>query len=157
MASLGRKSKERPKPVMNVTPLVDVVLVLLIIFMIVIPAMQQGMNIEIPTMLNTDEDRDGPDPTLSVTRWNRSLSWSRFLVRLWSKDYETPIREIRAASWLSAETEQFVTSRRESYGHCTSHWLSRSEYPGRTPTEHTPRGELRLWEWRLALEKKKGS
>ena len=69
MASLGRKSKERPKPVMNVTPLVDVVLVLLIIFMIVIPAMQQGMNIEIPTMLNTDEDRDGPDPfTLSVTR-----------------------------------------------------------------------------------------
>ncbi|MET0391263.1 MAG: biopolymer transporter ExbD [Polyangiales bacterium] len=44
----------RPRPVMNVTPLVDVVLVLLIIFMVVIPALQQGMNIEVSGILNVD-------------------------------------------------------------------------------------------------------
>jgi len=44
----------RPRPAMNVTPLVDVVLVLLIIFMVVIPALQQGMNIEISGISNVD-------------------------------------------------------------------------------------------------------
>jgi len=40
---------------MNVTPLVDVVLVLLIIFMVVIPAMDQGLDIQIPAIANVDE------------------------------------------------------------------------------------------------------
>ena len=35
----GKKSKSRPE--MNVTPLVDVVLVLLIIFMVVMPSLQR--------------------------------------------------------------------------------------------------------------------
>ena len=48
----------RPRPVMNVTPLVDVVLVLLIIFMVVIPALQQGMNIEIAGILHVDPKSD---------------------------------------------------------------------------------------------------
>ena len=39
---------------MNVTPLVDVVLVLLIIFMIVIPA-SQGVQVEYPAIENPDE------------------------------------------------------------------------------------------------------
>lgn len=48
----------RPRPVMNVTPLVDVVLVLLIIFMVVIPAMQSGASIEMAGIFNTDEPTD---------------------------------------------------------------------------------------------------
>ncbi len=40
---------------MNVTPLVDVVLVLLIIFMVVIPAMEQGLNIVVPGIRNVDD------------------------------------------------------------------------------------------------------
>ena len=44
----------RARPAMNVTPLVDVVLVLLIIFMVVIPALQQGLNIEMAGMFNVD-------------------------------------------------------------------------------------------------------
>ena len=47
------------RPVMNVTPLVDVVLVLLIIFMVVIPALEQGLNIEIPGITNTDDKKEG--------------------------------------------------------------------------------------------------
>ena len=38
-----------PKPEMNVTPLVDVVLVLLIIFMVVTPQMEAGAAVELPT------------------------------------------------------------------------------------------------------------
>ena len=60
----------RARPVMNVTPLVDVVLVLLIIFMVVIPAMQQGVNIELPGITNTDDKKEGGGQpfTLSVSK-----------------------------------------------------------------------------------------
>lgn len=69
MASLSRKGgRGRPKPAMNVTPLVDVVLVLLIIFMVVIPAMEESLNLEVPPVVNVDdeeEDEDNqPDPVM---------------------------------------------------------------------------------------------
>jgi biopolymer transport protein ExbD/biopolymer transport protein TolR len=50
--------RARPRPIMNVTPLVDVVLVLLIIFMVVIPAMEQGLNIVVPGIFNIDAKTD---------------------------------------------------------------------------------------------------
>jgi biopolymer transport protein TolR len=59
----------RPRPVMNVTPLVDVVLVLLIIFMVVIPALQQGIQIELAGISNPDEEAEskGQPFTLAIT------------------------------------------------------------------------------------------
>ena len=57
MKGLSRRSARRPKPAMNVTPLVDVVLVLLIIFMIVIPAMEKGASVEVPSILNVDSSQ----------------------------------------------------------------------------------------------------
>jgi len=67
--SLAAKKRERPQPVMNVTPLVDVVLVLLIIFMVVIPMMDAAPSVSLPDIFNPDEDPKGKtDPyTLSVT------------------------------------------------------------------------------------------
>jgi biopolymer transport protein TolR len=55
---------------MNVTPLVDVVLVLLIIFMVVIPQMQSGAAVSVPGIANPDKKNDPryPPITLSVTR-----------------------------------------------------------------------------------------
>jgi biopolymer transport protein TolR len=63
------QKRERPRPVMNVTPLVDVVLVLLIIFMVVIPAMDDSLNIVTPGALNVDEKAEEKVKpfTLSVT------------------------------------------------------------------------------------------
>jgi biopolymer transport protein ExbD len=48
------------QPDMNVTPLVDVVLVLLIIFMVVAPRLDQDVQVELPGILN-------PDPEVEVT------------------------------------------------------------------------------------------
>ena len=65
MGRLSRKgSGGRPKPSMNVTPLVDVVLVLLIIFMIVIPAIQDGVSLDIPAVRTPDEEQvdEGSEP-----------------------------------------------------------------------------------------------
>jgi biopolymer transport protein ExbD len=59
----------KARPAMNVTPLVDVVLVLLIIFMVVIPALEQGTNIQVPGIRNVDEKTQGPPPfMLAVSR-----------------------------------------------------------------------------------------
>jgi biopolymer transport protein ExbD len=68
MSSLSRKKREKVKPEMNVTPLVDVVLVLLIIFMVILPAAVSDMNLELAKMQNPDEERKGePEPyVLSV-------------------------------------------------------------------------------------------
>jgi biopolymer transport protein TolR len=67
--SLSAKKRDRPQPVMNVTPLVDVVLVLLIIFMVVIPMMDSAPSVSLPDIFNPDEDPKGKaDPyTLSIT------------------------------------------------------------------------------------------
>ena len=69
MRTLSRVGN-RPQPVMNVTPLVDVVLVLLIIFMVVIPMMEKNAKVELPGIFNVDPERKGgSDPyTLSLTR-----------------------------------------------------------------------------------------
>lgn len=63
MSSLSRKKRESVKPEMNVTPLVDVVLVLLIIFMVILPAAVSDQKLELAKLENPDEERKGePDP-----------------------------------------------------------------------------------------------
>jgi len=53
----------------NVTPLVDVVLVLLIIFMVVTPMLQRGKDVKLPVAANQKHEEDkGVDPMIiSVT------------------------------------------------------------------------------------------
>ncbi len=50
----GNKSKGGATPDINITPLVDVVLVLLIIFMVVTPAINEGAQIELPKVAAPD-------------------------------------------------------------------------------------------------------
>jgi biopolymer transport protein TolR len=57
-----------PKSEINVTPLVDVVLVLLIIFMVVTPMLQRGKDVKLPQATKVDEEKKDVDPLiLSVT------------------------------------------------------------------------------------------
>jgi biopolymer transport protein ExbD len=54
----SRSATGNVQPDMNVTPLVDVVLVLLIIFMVVTPMLQKGMSVD---MVKTRTSKDMPD------------------------------------------------------------------------------------------------
>ena len=52
---------------MNVTPLVDVVLVLLIIFMVVAPQLQQDVPVNLPGIFNPDPDVEGNMDPIKVS------------------------------------------------------------------------------------------
>jgi biopolymer transport protein TolR len=57
-AKPSSRPKQQPSPHINVTPLVDVVLVLLIIFMVVTPALSEGEHVELPAIMNVDKKKD---------------------------------------------------------------------------------------------------
>ncbi len=64
----GKKKKGKSHPEMNVTPLVDVVLVLLIIFMVVMPSMQRFFWVHIPPESDAqDEPPPNQQPPIVVT------------------------------------------------------------------------------------------
>jgi biopolymer transport protein ExbD len=62
-ATFTRPAKQ-PEPEINVTPLVDVVLVLLIIFMVIAPNLQEGTPVVLPEVLQTDQEKH--DDTVEV-------------------------------------------------------------------------------------------
>ena len=65
-ASLGGKGLNSD---INVTPLVDVCLVLLIIFMVVVPNLQRGEEVQLPRAQNPVKRKaDDPDPLLLAIR-----------------------------------------------------------------------------------------
>jgi biopolymer transport protein TolR len=62
-------SSKGVKAEINITPLVDVVLVLLIIFMVVTPMLQRGKDVRLPQVHKPDtENKDGDPLILSVTQ-----------------------------------------------------------------------------------------
>jgi biopolymer transport protein TolR len=101
MRALSRSSF-RPHPAMNVTPLVDVVLVLLIIFMVVIPMMEKSAHVDLPSIFHVDPEPKGKtDPfTLSLTSEGAiyfehdRLDESNFLSRLREANEHEPQRRL---------------------------------------------------------------
>ena len=61
------------KSEINVTPLCDVMLVLLIIMMIVAPLLQQGVSVKLPKATNTSEKPDTQEQTVLAIDSNRRL------------------------------------------------------------------------------------
>jgi biopolymer transport protein TolR len=95
------KRKRGLTPNINVTPLVDVVLVLLIIFMVVIPNMQDGKPIEMVKVASADKLEDGVDPlVVTIDRHEGftldadDLPRSSILARLREAHAENPRRRV---------------------------------------------------------------
>ena len=77
----------------NVTPLADVMLVLLIIVMLIAPLLQKGVNVELPLAANTSGEAGGTmrrrcctwttpgDSSLTPCRPNRTTCCRRFSAR----------------------------------------------------------------------------
>ena len=74
-AEMGMQAsaKTGPKSVLNVTPLVDVVLVLLVIFMITMPVMLRSIRIVIPPEAPSDPSVVSSPPILVVGKVDGSL------------------------------------------------------------------------------------
>lgn len=91
--------RARPSPAMNVTPLVDVVLVLLIIFMVVLPSMEHDAPVDLPSIFHVDEEARGrTDPiTVSITADQRLFLEQDALPR---ESLEARLREIHEAEPL---------------------------------------------------------
>src|SRR5690349_12864987 len=90
------KSRRRAKPVMNVTPLVDVVLVLLIIFMVVIPLMEQNAPVDLPSIFNVDEQGRARNNPLEISL-QRDGSIYLEMERLSPDEIERHLREAHEA------------------------------------------------------------
>ncbi|MES2861560.1 MAG: ExbD/TolR family protein [Pseudomonadota bacterium] len=63
-----RRARKRPLSEINVTPLVDVMLVLLIIFMISAPLLTVGVPVELPKTEASAVETDKPPVTVSIDR-----------------------------------------------------------------------------------------
>jgi biopolymer transport protein TolR len=64
----GRSSRRAPMAEINVTPLVDVMLVLLIIFMVTAPLLASGVPVELPDSRANALDQQPDQVTISVDR-----------------------------------------------------------------------------------------
>jgi biopolymer transport protein TolR len=62
----GRRGRSRPLAEMNVTPLVDVMLVLLIIFMVTAPLMTSGVPVDLPKATAQPLNSDSEPLTVSI-------------------------------------------------------------------------------------------
>lgn len=69
MAMGGGGSRGSLQSDINVTPLVDVCLVLLIIFMVVTPMLQKGMDVQLPTTDDPDKKPESAKQRLISVKW----------------------------------------------------------------------------------------
>jgi len=99
--------KGGPKSDINVTPLVDVMLVLLIIMMLVAPMLQAGVSVKLPIAANSGAKPDNPQETIvAIDSQNR----------MYLNGVEVPRNEFsdRVKAALEEKTEKVVLIKGDS-------------------------------------------
>ncbi len=85
----------------NVTPLVDVMLVLLIIMMLVAPMLEEGVSVKLPIAANGSEKTASADQTIIAIAANKSIYVNA--TQVLEQDLATKVTEI-----LETKTEKLV-------------------------------------------------
>ncbi len=88
----------QPQSDINVTPLIDVVLVLLIIFMVITPIILQETLLILPKMEMTDEPLDPNEPGALVVKLNADNT-----IALRVGEIEQPLNQAELADKISAQ------------------------------------------------------
>ncbi len=112
-ASFSSKKFSTPTTLaeINVTPLVDVMLVLLIVFMISAPLMQQGMQVDLPKA-NTGSLNQVPDQVVLVVKGSRDITLNGSAVA-----HGMLYERLKAISDVKPEVQVFVQADQNlSYG-----------------------------------------
>jgi biopolymer transport protein ExbD len=102
-SSLSKLSSAALTSDINVTPLVDVCLVLLIIFMVVTPMLQKGVPVNLPV---TEDPEKTPDTEKQLLISLKSCARSR-CSRRWKRSIRVPLTArspSKATSWSSTAT-----------------------------------------------------
>jgi biopolymer transport protein TolR len=98
--SSGSGDKKAIQSEINVTPLIDVLLVLLIIFLVVMPIMLKMETLQIPRKI-TDQEAPDPNATLLTVKVKASLD-----IVFTENDKETPIAASELLKMLRPKLEQ---------------------------------------------------
>ena len=98
-------------PIINVTPLIDVLLVLLIIFMVITPLEPSRFKAQIPQPPPTDEyPPPHPDPSTLVVTIDKDL-------RLRLNKLDEPLGSVNDTGQLSVELARVIQERREQHAY----------------------------------------
>jgi biopolymer transport protein TolR len=103
------RNKNPVQPDINVTPLVDVVLVLLIIFMVIAPELEHGERVELPAITTPDPKSK---PKLDPVTVTISAAGNYFLEKEPIKDVETLAERLKAEH--QAEPERRIVLKGDS-------------------------------------------
>jgi len=95
-----KRRKADCEPDINVTPLVDVVLVLLIIFMVIAPEMEHGERVELPAITTPD---DVAKPKLDPVMVTVSAAGTLFLEKEPMKDVAALVERLQTAHQAEPE------------------------------------------------------
>jgi biopolymer transport protein ExbD len=111
MGSLS-ESDDEFNPEINTTPLVDVMLVLLIIFIITIPVMNQSVKIDLPRATSQPQDLKPENINLDIDAqgqvyWNReAIDASQLTIRIATAAQKTPQPELHLRAERTTQYEK---------------------------------------------------
>ena len=106
--SSGNADKKAVQSEINVTPLIDVLLVLLIIFLVVMPIMMKMETLQVPRKLDDQNEMPDPNASMLTIKVKNDLS---FAFNDGSSENDMPIKAVDIASTLRPKLEAMTADK----------------------------------------------